>query len=53
MGVSIILNKYNFNNESILTDIIRIRDNLLCLLSTKIDKQTLIIVLINFYNGLE
>ena len=36
-----------------LTDIIKIRDNLICLTSTKLDKETLIIVLINFYNGME
>ena len=53
MAGSIILDKYNFNNGDMLTDIIIIRDNLLCLLSTKEDHETLIIVLINFYNGLE
>ena len=50
---TIILNKYVFHFNLMLTDIIKIRDNLICLISTKISKEELIIVLINFYNGIE
>ena len=53
MNESIVLNKYLFDKSIILTDIIILRDNFLCLASTETNKETLIIVLINFYNGME
>ena len=46
------LNKYNHNNNIMLTDII-LKENLLCLASTQTNKETLIIILINFYNNMD
>ena len=48
-GSPIVLNKFDFNNTIMLTDIILIKEDLLCLSSTKNGKEVLIIVLINFY----
>ena len=47
---SISLDNYSFNNERLLTDLIKIRDNLLCVIGTSKNKEVLIIILINFYN---
>jgi hypothetical protein len=50
IGSPIVLNKFDFNYTLMLTDIIIIKENLLCLSSTEKGRETLIIVLINFYN---
>ena len=47
------LNKYYSNNEIMLTDIIKLRENILSLASTTTNKETLIVVLINFYNNMD
>ena len=47
---SISLNHYSFYNERLLTDLIKIRDNLICVIGTSKNKEVLIIILINFYN---
>ena len=53
IGNPIILNKFDFNSTNMLTDIIIIKENLLCLSSAKKGKESLIIVLINFYNDMD
>ena len=47
------LNKYYFNNTRLLTDFIKIRNNLLCVTATQKSKEVLIIILINFFNEME
>ena len=47
------LNKYYCQNQALLTDFIKIRDNLVCLTSAEKNKEILIIIVINFYNTLE
>ena len=47
------LNQSYFNNGVMLTDIIKIKDSLICLTSTSLDKETLIIVLIHIFNGMK
>ena len=53
LSSTINLNQSYFNNGVMLTDIIKIKDSLICLASTSLDKETLIIVLINIFNGME
>ena len=43
----------DYNNVVMMSDIIKLRENVVCLTSTTKDKQILIIVLINFYYELE
>ena len=47
------LNKYNFNYNLHLNDMIKIKDNQICFSSTNNDKDTLYIVIFNFYNDYE
>ena len=49
----ILINHYVINNYESLTDIIKIRDNLLCLSGTSQNKDKLIISLINFYKEMK
>ena len=49
---NILLNKYFFNNSVTLTDIIKIRDNLICISATTPNKEVLIIILVNFFTEL-
>ena len=53
LKTDIILNKYYFNNSLMLTDIIKLTENILSLVSTTTEKETLIVVLINFYNDID
>ena len=45
------LDYYSFSNSTLLADFIKIREDLVCLSSTIKDKESLIIILINFYNN--
>ena len=44
---------FDFNNAVMMSDIIQLRENVICLTSTEKEKEKLIIVLINFYYELE
>ena len=49
----ILVNQYLFNNSVTLTDIIKIRDDLVCLSGSSQNKEKLIISLINFYKEIK
>ena len=53
LGKEILLNEYTFNNFVTLTDVIKMRDNLVCLAGSSPNKEDLIISLVNFYNEME
>ena len=44
---------FDFNNAVMMSDIIQLRENVICLTSTEKEKEKLIIVLINYYYKLE
>ena len=45
------LDYYSVSNSTMLSDLIKIREDLVCLTSTTKDKESLIIILVNFYNN--
>ena len=47
----IVLNKSNFNDNSLLNDLIKINDNRICFICPTIDRNSLNIVIFNLYNN--